>query len=64
MRDTFLDLLSNLFSLILFKNILHAKQLKKTMKEQRVKRQKKTKNIIFNSKKDFVRGHSFMTSTK
>ena len=63
-RDTFLDLLSNLFSVIFFENFLHAKQLKKTIKEQRVKRQRKTKNIIFNSKKDFVRGHSFMTSTK
>ena len=32
------------------------------MKEQRVKRQRKAKKKIFNSKKDFVRAHSFMTS--
>ena len=35
------------------------------MKEQRVKRQRKTKKkIILNSKKEFVRDDSFMTSTK
>ena len=34
------------------------------MKEQRVKRQRKTKKIIFNSKKEFVRVYSFMTSPK
>ena len=34
------------------------------MKEQRVKRQRKTKKVIFKSKKEFVKGHSFMTSSK
>ena len=43
---------------------LTCKNNKKTMKEQRVNRQRKTKKIIFNSKKEFVRDHSFMTSTK
>ena len=38
--------------------------MKKTMKEQRVKKHRKTKKIIFNSNKQFVRGHSFMTSAK
>ena len=36
--------------------------MKKTMREKRVKRQRKTKKIIFNSKKEFVRGHLFMAS--
>ena len=34
------------------------------MKEQRVRRQRRTKKIIFNGKKEFVRGDSFMTFTK
>ena len=39
--------------------------MKETMKEQRVERQKnKNKSIIFNSKKEFLRGHSFTTSAK
>ena len=39
--------------------------MKKTTKEQRVKRQrKKKKKVIFKSKKEFLRGHSFMTSAK
>ena len=32
------------------------------MKEQSVKRHRKTKKIMFNSKKEFVRVYSFMTS--
>ena len=38
--------------------------MKNTMKEQRVKRHGKTKKIVFNNKKEFVRGYSFMTSAK
>ena len=34
------------------------------MKEQKVKRQGKAKKLIFNSKKEFVMAHSFMTPTK
>ena len=34
------------------------------MKEQKVKRKRKAKKIIFNSKKEFVMAHSFMTLTK
>ena len=34
------------------------------MKEQRVKRQRKATKITFNSKKEFVKVHSFMTSAK
>ena len=58
---------SNSFSLFFFWNCGYLFCLtyknKKAMKEQRVKRQRK-KKIIFNSKKEFVRGHSFMTSAK
>ena len=67
--DAFLDLFSNLFSLVFFLNYgylccLTCKNNKKTMKEQRVKRQRKTTKIIFNSKKEFLRVHSFMTAAK
>ena len=41
---------------------LSCKNNTKTMKEQTVKRQRK--KYIFNSKKEFVSVHSFMTSTK
>ena len=53
--DAFLDLFSNFISFA-----QHAKTNKETLKEQRVKRDKEKK--IFNSKKEFVRVHSFMTS--
>ena len=43
---------------------LTCKTMKKTMTEQRVKGHRKTKKIIFNGKKEFVRGHSFMTSAR
>ena len=38
--------------------------MKNSMKEQRAKRQRQTKKIIFKSKQEFARGHSFMTSAK
>ena len=38
--------------------------MKNSMKEQRAKRQRKTKKIIFKSKQEFARGHSFTTSAK
>ena len=40
------------------------KTIRKTMKEQRMKRQRKTKKIIFNSKIEFVRGRSFTMPAK
>ena len=51
---------------LLFKNCgyLFCLTIKKTMKEQEVKRQRKAKKIIFNSKKEFVMAHSFITPTK
>ena len=60
---------SNLFSFEFLENCdylfcLTCKNNKKTMKEQRVRRQRRTKKIIFNGKKEFVRGDSFMTFTK
>ena len=64
--------LSNLFSLEFFKIViisftLDAKTIKKLWKssEWKDKEKQKTKTkITFNSKKEFVRGHSFMTSVK
>ena len=55
--DAFLDLFSNFISFA-----QHAKTNKETLKEQRVKRDKEKK--IFNSKKEFVRVHLFMTSAE
>ena len=65
--DAVLDLFSIFFSLDFFKTCLTCKnkiQMKKTMNEQRVKRQRKTKKIILKNKQECVRRHSFMTSAK
>ena len=68
--EVFLDLFSNLFSLDFFVNCgyffcLTFKNNKKNYEKAESKETKKNKNkIIFNSKKEFVRVHSFMTSAK
>ena len=73
MSDIFLDLFSNLFSIVFSLNCgylfcLTFITMKITMKEQREKRERKTKisysiNKTFGEKK-MVRGHSFMTFAK
>ena len=65
--DAFLDLFSNLFSLVFFFKLwltllLNIENNQKKLWKRREWREKKKK--IFNSKKEFVRVHSFMRSAK
>ena len=66
--DAFLDLFSNLFSLVFFFNCgylfcLTCKNNKKNY-ERTESEETKKKQKIFNSKKEFARVHSHMTSAK
>ena len=67
--DAFLDLFSNLFSLVFFLNCgylfcLTCKNKKNYERAESEEAKKTKKKTIFNSKKGFVRVRSFMTSAK
>ena len=65
--DAFLDFQicsPRIFLKLWLSPLLNMQKQKKSMKEQSEGAKKKQKKIIFNSKKEFVRNHSFMTSLK